>query len=394
MTSSIVPEVGLSADEKTLTSTKLKKAVDLSGLLMRAARQAGVSPLRISADIVRRSFGRHKINPLEYFDFALYRPELTEADRQAFVSDREITQLNDALRPDERKSVAGLINSKLLTELFLRGVGLPTSTTVAIALARRARLPFPILNGADAIEAFLRKDGSLPLFGKPDGSSLGIGAASFLRQDGDDLVLGDGTRTPLRKLASEIARDYPDGYLFQKILLPHKDLAALIGPVVGTLRVLSLWLKRGPEPLFVMLKMPGPGAMVDGALSGSNGAAFIDPVTGEIMRAQLLGTPIGQDMINGHVTGALLPGSRLPDFDAAVRLALDAHGLFPQQGVIGTDVILTVDGPVINEINLNPLASLVQNARGRGLLDESFKAKYREALAVQGVKLPVKGVRL
>jgi len=353
-----------------------------------------VSPLRLMADILWRYLGPQSMPPLDYFDFRLFDPKLTEADRLAFVSEHEITRLNSALAPDPMLSLTGLIDSKILTELLLRGAGLPTSETVAVACSSPAPLPCQVLTGAEAVEHFLRQEGRLPLFGKPTGASLGVGAAVLARLEGDELVLGDGTRTPVRRFAAEVARDYPDGYLFQRIVVPHPKLAELIGPVIGTLRILSLRLKAGPAPLFAMLKMPGPGAMVDGALSGANAAAFVDTATGKILRAQLLTAPIGEDLTHGHVTNAPLTGAELPDYPQALALALDAHRLFPHQGVLGLDIMLSDRGPLINEINLNPLSSLVQQARGRGLFDESFKAKYREALAVNGVKLPVKGVRL
>jgi Sugar-transfer associated ATP-grasp len=382
------------AADKTLTAKPLSKAVDFPAMLRIAARARGISPVKIAVEIVRRRLGRQKLTSQDYFRFGLFRAHLTDADRDAFVSDWEITRLNRALRPSDERSVAGIIESKIMTELLLRGAGLPCAQSVAVARSTPVRLPFPVLIGADAVEAYLRSEGRFPLFGKPDGSSLGVGAASFVGRDGDDLILGDGTRTPVRRMAQEIARDYPGGYVFQTLLRPHSDLARVIGPIVGTLRVVTLQLSHGLEPLFVMLKMPGPGAMVDGALSGSNAAAIIDPATGTIRRAQLLSAPIGQDLLQSHVTGAELVGATLPDFDRALALALDVHRLFPYLGVLGSDVILSDHGPLINEVNLNPLASLVQNAAGEGLFSEAHKAKYREALKVQGVRLPIKGVRI
>ncbi|MBL9050285.1 MAG: hypothetical protein JNK19_09275 [Tabrizicola sp.] len=372
----------------------MQKAVDIYGLLLKASRERQVSPLKITVEILRRAFGKQRLTPLDFFAFRLYRADLTAAERDAFVSETEITALNTALRPAGAASLSGLISNKLLTELLLKGAGLPTSKTLAVAQRVPASLPFPVLTSAAAVEAFLRDKERLPIFGKPNGASLGIGAASFLRLEGDDLVLGDGSRSPVKVLSAEIARDYPDGYLFQDILVPHPELERLIGPIIGTLRVLSLWLREGPKPLFVMLKMPGPGAMVDGALSGSNAAALVDPKTGRILRAQLLSAPIGEDLAHSHVTGAPLPGAELPDFAQALALARAAHLLFPNHGVFGFDIMLTAKGPVINEINSSPLSSLVQNARGNGLYDDAIKASYREALAVQGVRLPIKGVRL
>ncbi|WP_309665951.1 sugar-transfer associated ATP-grasp domain-containing protein [Tabrizicola sp.] len=380
--------------DKVLTAKSASKQVDFATMLGVAARARGVSQVKIAVEAIRRRFGRQKLSSQDYFRFGLFRPELTDADRDAFVSDAEISRLNSALRPSESHSVSGIISSKIMTELLLRGVGLPCSQTVAVARATPAPMPFPVLIGAAAIEEFLRTADRLPLFGKPDDSSLGVGAASFVGRNGDELIFGDGTRTSLSKLAVEIARDYPDGYVFQTQLRPHPEVARLIGPVVGTLRVITLRLKQGPQAMFSMLKMPGPGAMVDGALSGANAAALIDLASGAILRAQLGKAPLGQDLVRNHVTGVELPGAVLPDFDKAVALALDVHRLFPHLGVLGADVILSDHGPLINEVNLNPLASLAQSAAGRGLFSEANKAMYREALEVQGASLPVKGVRL
>jgi hypothetical protein len=389
-----MPSKPTAGPAKVLTAMAKPKTIDIQAQVMLAAQAQGVSPFRVAVDVVRRRISRQRMTSEDYFMLGLYRPELSEADRAAFVSEHEVSRLNGKLQPPLEHAVYGLMNSKLMTEVLLRGMGLPCATTVAVARATPAQLPCEVLVGPDAIEAFLRAENRFPLFGKPDGSSLGVGAASFLDRDGDMLLLGDGARVPVRRLALEIARDYPAGYLFQTLLRPHPELARLIGPTVGTLRVLSLRFAGGPAPLYVMLKLPGPGAMVDGALSGSNGAAILELETGQIRRAQLLSEPIGKDLLHSHVTGAALPGATLPDFAKAVELALDAHRLFPHLGVLGSDVILTDKGPVLNELNPNPLAGLVQKAMGRGLLNEAFKAKYREALAVNGVKLPIKGVRI
>jgi hypothetical protein len=368
--------------------------MDFATLIRDAAKAAGTSEAAIVLQVLRRRLGTQRMPPADFFKLGLYRPELSTADRDAFVAETTIFRLNALLSPTGERSLAGLVDSKILSGLLLRGAGLPTSETVAVARATPAPLPFPVLTGAAAVEAFLRDDTTLPIFGKPDDSLQGIGAASFVGLEGDTVVLGDGSRANVAALATEIARDYPQGYLFQKILRPHPNLLRLIGPVVGSLRVATLRQKSGPEVLFAMLKMPGPGAMVDGGVSGANGAAMIDPASGRILRAQHLSRPAGQDLLENHVTGASLVGETLPDFAQAIRLALDAHRLFPAQGVLGTDIIPSDRGPVINEINSGFGTTLYQAASARGLMDEGVKARYREALALYGVSRPKRGLGL
>jgi hypothetical protein len=381
---------------KILTAGRRPKPVDYGAALRDAARRSGRSEARIVLELLGRRLGRQRITSDDFFKLGLYRPGLTAAEKAAYVTSEEITRLNRALGAQGSGALDGLVGSKILTELLLRGAGLPTSRTVALARAGNpeAALPFPVLTDAAGIAAFLSAPGVLPVFGKPDDARQGIGAASLLAVEGDTVRLGDGTRAGLSAFAAEIARDYPRGYLFQALLRPHPALQALIGPVIGSLRVVTLRQACGPEVLVVMLKMPGPGAMVDGGLGGANAAAVVDPATGRILRAQQLGAPADQPLTRNQVTGADLTDAVLPDVPQAVALSLQVHRLFPGQGVLGHDIMLTPDGPLVNEINLNPGSILVQAALGRGLFDEGTRARYREALALMGVKLPVKGVRL
>ncbi|MCU0826747.1 MAG: hypothetical protein MUE52_04930 [Tabrizicola sp.] len=382
-------------DRKTLTTLETrKKSHDFGMLLQTAAQQSGRSVWQIAFDVLRYRMRRHRIYSNDYFKFGLFRTDISPAEKEAFVSEGEMTRINRALAAPAEMSLAGLLESKILTGLVLRAAGLPTSETVAVAIGRPVPLPFASLTGADAVERFLREEAPYPIFGKPDLSRQGIGGASLMKLDQDEIVLGNGTRVGIRALATEIARDYPDGYLFQGLLRPHPALAALIGPVIGTLRVVTLMQAEGPEALFLMLKLPGPGAMVDGGVSKVNGAAIVDAGTGRILRAQLLSRPITEPMTHGHVTGAPLVGAEVSDVNAAVALALQAHRLFPRQGVLGFDIMLTDAGPLINEINLNPGSSLAQSARGAGLMDAPTKERYRAAFAVHGVRLPLPGVRL
>jgi hypothetical protein len=251
-----------------------------------------------------------------------------------------------------------------------------------------------VLRGAGQIEAFLAAEGRLPIFGKPIDASRSVGAASFISLDGTTLTLGDGTKTSVSAIAAEIARDYPKGYLFQSLLRPHPQMERLCGPIVGTLRIVTLVGQNGPEPLYAVLKMPGPGAMVDGWASGRNGMALVDLATGTLIRGQMATNPAGTDQDTNPITGMRLPGAALPDWDRAVEIAKDAHALLTDTGMVGVDVILSDQGPVINELNSNPLASLYQRSSGRGLLNPEFKARFQEALKFHGAKLPIKGVRL
>jgi len=53
-------------------------------------------------------------------------------------------------------------------------------------------------------------------------------------------------------------------------------------------------------------------------------------------------------------------------------MTCEAHALFPEFGIIGWDMAITADGPVIIEANDNSYHALWQLPEGRGILNPDF----------------------
>ena len=66
-------------------------------------------------------------------------------------------------------------------------------------------------------------------------------------------------------------------------------------------------------------------------------------------------------------------------------LAKQAHAMFAQHGAIGTDIVLSDRGPIINELNANPLHGVFQRASFTGLLSPAFRPLFLAALAEKGI---------
>ena len=81
------------------------------------------------------------------------------------------------------------------------------------------------------------------------------------------------------------------------------------------------------------------------------------------------------------MTGVAIEGAILPDHAEARALALRAHERF-RHGftLIGWDIGLTAQGPVLIEGNWNPGTDIVQLVNGRGVSDSRLGALYRHAL--------------
>lgn len=366
---------------------------DFAKALSDAARARGISALRLAAEIIRLSRGRQGLSRHDYFLFGVHQPQLTDAERREFLGTGVANRINLTLTPKGSQSLTGVFADKVLTDLLLGSVGLPRAEIRALAAPLRPQMPFRVLSGAAEIAAFLTQPGTLPIFGKPVNKARSLGAISILDRSGQDLRLGDGREVPALVLATEIMEAYPDGYMFQELMQPHPQLATIVGPVIGSVRIVTLRLGGEIRPLYAAIKMPGAGQMVDDVSSYINSMAAVDVRTGRMIRghdAQRLG---GSFMPLNPVTGALIAGAQLPDWPAAVDLAVRVHALFPRQGILGPDIALTPDGPKITEVNGNPSHGFYQKCYARGFMDGEITPQIIAALAEFGHVRPTRGLR-
>ena len=75
----------------------------------------------------------------------------------------------------------------------------------------------------------------------------------------DVLVKAQAIRiTDAKALANDVARLYPRGWLIQEQLRQPPDIEALIGPGIGTVRLVTLWEAEGPTVLYAVWRHPAP----------------------------------------------------------------------------------------------------------------------------------------
>lgn len=363
------------------------RRVDLVRMIQETAGKRRVSQYRVALEIMRRHLNRQRISYNDYFLFGLHRSELTPAERAAFLGDAPVTALNGTLAAVDRGSLSGLLRNKILTAMVLERAGIATAPIRAIYATQGTPLAYGVLRSADDITDFLLKPGSLPVFGKPVNGSRSVGAVSILEiAEPGMLRLGDGRVVAALALAQEIVAAFAGGYLFQDLLVPHAALAQLAGPAIASLRVASLWVGGGPSVLYTVLRLPAQGAMADDFPAGKqNGMALLAPDSGHLIRAQGGQMPGDQELLTAPATGQILAGFQVPEWAAVRAMAERVHGLFPLQAIVGIDIALTDAGPVVNEINANPLHGLYQRAAGRGVLNPEFKPLLLQALAEKGV---------
>jgi hypothetical protein len=94
------------------------------------------------------------------------------------------------------------------------------------------------------------------------------------------------------------------------------------------------------------------------------------------------------------VNNTAISGQMVPDWDAAVALAIAAHEVFPEQRIFGGDFGLTERGPVIVELNTHPGMGFYQKTVARGLWNPDLAPLFTEALAEAGHRSPTRELPL
>lgn len=166
-------------------------------------------------------------------------------------------------------------------------------------------------------------------------------------------------------------------HIVQPRLFPHPALEDIALAALPTVRIVTIRNEAGkPEVVSATFRCASdPAARVDNMKAGGLIAA-VDLAQGRLSVAcKGYG---GGDYARHPVTQAPLEGRMLPDWQAACDLVRHAHGkAFAEYVIIGWDVALTGDGPVLLEGNGKPGVLMPQRAARRGL----GEGRYGQLLA-------------
>lgn len=330
-------------------------------------------------DITRLGRGRG-FDSNEYFLYAFFAAQNPVKTATPFLSTKMAQKLCLELSPFGLNGLHGLLTDKAMTGCLLRDLGFTTSTDLAIYHPNKPVRHTLNLRTRDEIVHFLTRSDHYPCFGKPNNLSRSIGGISIVDGSEGTVKLADGRVVPVTDLADEIIAAFPDGYLFQKTLIPHPDLAQVTGKTASTLRVVTVRHQTEIHCLYTVQKIPPEGAMTDGfAANGPNAMCWVDPADGTIKRAQSMGRMNLNALEVSPHSGKELIGLKLPSVPDAVQTCKEVHSCITQHGILGFDVVLTTDGPVINEINSLPIHGIFQRSANQGLMSPERSAIIKEA---------------
>ncbi len=372
-------------------TASIPRDLDLGQSMAWVAKTQGKNRWRQLAEITALAVGHGKIGLQDYYKLALFRATLTPLERRLFLGRKAEIRLNLGLSPPPTGQWH-LLGNKLLTGHVLNGSGIRSPRNLAFFSALGGVPGLPGLSSVADLVQYLRGV-DLPIFGKPVDGSLAIGATSYMARTESGLMrLGNGQEVAMETLASQIAQYFGRGYLFQELVRQHPVVEALTGLAVGTLRVVTLWGDDAPKVLYCVHKLPAKGAMIDAHSHSWHALAHVDPATGRLLRVQNTSQMNIRATQEAPGTGASLTDVTLPMVPDAVRLCETAHRLFPTHGLFGFDVMLSVDGPLIGEMNTNPFHSLYQRAADRPVMNADFAPRFAEAKAANTARIATRSL--
>ena len=328
-------------------------------------------------DIARLARGRGKISPAEYYLYQLY--DDAKFDAQAKRQFLGKTGVNKIYRHVISPYFFGLSHDKLVAEAVLRGAGLPTSKTYAIFHPIRSYGAIPALRTTEELADFLRAEMPFPCFSKPINGWQSRSVAHVERFDkaSDTLVLAGGHEIAVECFAADIAT-LESGAIFQRLLKPDPDLAHATGERVSTVRTIVLISENRIETFRAAWKIPAAGNIADNFWRPGNLLADVDVADGRVRRV-ITGTGLDQREVDDHPdTGARLNGLTLPQWPKVKQLSEDVTSIFPDLRIVGLDVAITDQGPVVVEVNAGGDMDLTQLASGIGVMDRRFDSFIAE----------------
>jgi len=370
-----------SKDTQVLDSFTTDKMTPFGATMPRVVSEYGKSFSSQVKDLFSLSVRNNKLSPDEYYQMKLFDDKnYSSEDKKKFVGitkSRQIWSTIDAVNP-----WYGFMKDKYAAEKLLNSFGLPITETIAVIGGNYPGENSEI-GSLDELRAFFNS-AELPVFGKPVNANRSLGSARFSAYDQktDELTLSNDRKISAEKLWHEIVSSFNGEYLFQKCLEANSSLKDITGGGLPTVRIVTLDSGNGPQVYRCCMKLTGNGNVADNFWRKGNLLAPIDSETGAL-QAALTAMGIDGKLVTHHPdTGAKIEETVVPFWEEAKALSLSVAEFYKNALLIGFDIAITDDGPVIVEVNNDPHLIMLQIAFQKGVLDQPMldSLKYAEEL--------------
>lgn len=347
-----------------------------------AAGLAGRPMVGLCFEALRLRLGANRLGISEYLDYHAWAGGETDgAGEFEYIGSRMSRAIDRAMNQDAWRALA---NDKLLALQMLTAHGFPVPQTIAVYCPKgRSLAGARSFSSAAGFIDFLTEARPFPAFAKPIFGTYG--RAAFLMTGHDPsakgFALGDGSSLSAERLQTLMEFEPFHGFLLQRPIQQHGDLAQWVGSTICSARLMVLFTGAEPEPFCAFWKVATGSNMTDNFAHGrsGNGIAWIDIETGHVDH---LVSGVGPEaLVDDALPQPLadLVGRTLPNWNEGRELALKASRLFPGLGFQHWDIAFGAGGPLLVEVNTEPDLGVAQLCAGRGLLNARLKGAVREA---------------
>ncbi|MEN8203320.1 MAG: sugar-transfer associated ATP-grasp domain-containing protein [Bacteroidota bacterium] len=169
-------------------------------------------------------------------------------------------------------------------------------------------------------------------------------------------------------------------YLIQERITQHKEMNVLNPSCINTMRMLTI--RTGQEYLYYQgfLRIGINNSYVDNSLSG-NITVGIDHNTASLMEFAMSSHIEHRTMDRHPQTGTVFKGFKIPFYNESVEMVKSLHGIYQQFFMIGWDIGITPEGPIVIEGNnitgLDPFQTLYGGLKSSFL---NLAQEYRMAV--------------
>lgn len=205
----------------------------------------------------------------------------------------------------------------------------------------------------DEVKEFIKKH--VKVIFKPIYGSQGKGIFSFSSENID---------TRLIDSFSEIANKR---YLCEQFVVQQDKIAELNPFSVNTMRIITLCNGEWVKIISAAIRIGGANTVCDNMSSGGIGAG-IDIKTGTVFTT---GVDFNKNRYDCHpITGKQIKGLEIPFWKETKAMVKECALRANKTAVVGWDVAITADGPILIEANNRPAGRLAQIAIGEPMGEE------------------------
>jgi hypothetical protein len=282
--------------------------------------------------------------------------DLDHSDPADYISD---AQRYIGTRRMVHPRLQDVINNKLTTHLLLQRLDVQTAALEGVYWRGGVHL-FPHEDRKALAEYLTGLPVGKRVFFKPLGGAEGKHLVSIRRTPDGFRVNGADVRLAAARAAIELDKR---PMIVEAGVEQHAAQRALFPETTNTIRVLTM-LDMADRSPFIVLAVQRIGATSSGPVDNwSQGglSAQVDLDTGRLGKATRLPERDGLQWFSAHPdTGAPIQGQQVPHWEVVKETVLRAARAISFLEYVGWDIIVTEDGPVVLEANINSGMNVLQ----------------------------------